>query len=151
MKAADHFSVVADAYALRRPAYPDELFAFLAGAASGHDLVWDCAAGSGQASIPLTRYFQRVIATDTSSAMLAQAPRHPSVEYRQGSAYDSELESGSADLVTVAQALHWFKPERFYAEGEPGAQTSRDTGSVDLWQSGARRSGGERRSDPVLP
>jgi SAM-dependent methyltransferase len=116
MKAADHFSVVAGAYALRRPAYPDELFAFLAGAASGHDLVWDCAAGSGQASIPLTRYFQRVIATDTSSAMLAQAPRHPSVEYRQGSAYDSELEPGSADLVTVAQALHWFEPERFYAE-----------------------------------
>src|SRR5215204_3469374 len=82
MKAADHFSAVADAYALRRPVYPDELFAFLAGAASGHQLAWDCAAGSGQASIPLTRYFRRVIATDISTAMLAQAPVHPSVEYR---------------------------------------------------------------------
>jgi|1185.fasta_scaffold163556_2 SAM-dependent methyltransferase len=114
--ASDHFSAVADAYALRRPAYPAELFAFLAGAARGHDLAWDCAAGSGQASIPLAQFFRRVIATDISSAMLAQAPVHASVEYRRGSAYESGLDAGSADLVTVAQALHWFEPERFYAE-----------------------------------
>jgi len=116
VKASDHFSVVAGAYALRRPAYPDELFAFLAGVATGHDLAWDCAAGSGQASIPLARYFRRVIATDISSAMLAQAPAHPSVEYRRGSAYESGLQPGTADLVTVAQALHWLEPERFFAE-----------------------------------
>ena len=48
--------------------------------------------------------------------MLAQAPVHASVQYRRASAYDSELQPGSADLVTVAQALHWFEPERFYVE-----------------------------------
>ncbi|MFL5462082.1 MAG: class I SAM-dependent methyltransferase [Gemmatimonadales bacterium] len=134
MKASDHFSVVADAYALRRPAYPDELFAFLAGAVAGHDLAWDCAAGSGQASIPLTRYFRRVIATDSSSAMLAKAPVHPSVEYRRGSAYDSALEAGSADLVSVAQALHWFERELFYAEAH---RVLKPGGILAVWTYGA--------------
>lgn len=134
MKASDHFSVVADAYALRRPAYPDELFAFLADAATGHDLVWDCAAGSGQASIPLARYFRRVIATDISSSMLAQAPAHPSVDYRQGSAYESGLQPGSVDLVTVAQALHWFERDRFYAEAH---RVLKPGGILAVWTYGA--------------
>jgi SAM-dependent methyltransferase len=133
VKASDHFSVVADAYALRRPAYPDELFAFLAGAASGHDLAWDCAAGSGQASIPLARYFRRVIATDISTAMLDQAPVHASVDYRQGSADESGLEPASADLVTVAQALHWFEPERFYTEV---ARVLKPAGILAVWTYG---------------
>ena len=71
MTSSDHFSGVAGAYALRRPHYPEELFAFLAAEARRHELAWDCAAGSGQASVPLTRYFRRVVATDASAAMLA--------------------------------------------------------------------------------
>lgn len=146
MKASDHFSVVADAYALRRPAYPDELFAFLAGAAAGHDLAWDCAAGSGQASIPLARYFRHVIATDISSAMLAQAPPHPSVQYRRGSAYESGLQPGTADLVTVAQALHWLEPERFFAEV---TRVLKPAGVLGVWTYGIQMLE-DRAADAVL-
>ena len=42
----------------------------IAGLLDRHELAWDCAAGSGQATIPLAQTFQRVLATDASSAML---------------------------------------------------------------------------------
>jgi SAM-dependent methyltransferase len=116
VSASDHFSGVAGAYALRRPSYPDELFAFLAAETARHELAWDCAAGTGQATISLARYYRRVVGTDQSAAMLAQAPPHSSVEYRTAPANASGLRPGSTDLVTVAQALHWIDPEPFYAE-----------------------------------
>jgi SAM-dependent methyltransferase len=113
---ADHFSRLAPAYASCRPAYPDGLFDYLSGLASRHDLAWDCAAGSGQATIPLARRFKHVTATDLSASMLQQAPRHPAVDYRVAPAEASGLGNATADLVTVAQALHWLDTETFYAE-----------------------------------
>jgi SAM-dependent methyltransferase len=115
---ADHFSRVASAYAECRPGYPAELFAYISDLTSRHDLAWDCAAGSGQAAVPLAARFRRVIATDVSQAMLDQAPRHRRVEYRMAPAHDSDLAESSVDLVTVAQALHWLDLGLFYAEVE---------------------------------
>ena len=113
---AEHFSRLAPAYASFRPGYPEGLFDYLGGLVSRHDLAWDCAAGSGQATIPLARRFNRVIATDISAAMLQQTPSHPAVECRVTPAEASGLADASADLVTVAQALHWLNPETFYPE-----------------------------------
>jgi SAM-dependent methyltransferase len=113
---ADHFSRVATAYATCRPAYPSELFSYISGLPPRHELAWDCAAGSGQATIALAGKFRQVLATDASAAMLERAPRHPRVEYRVSRADDSGLADRSADLVTVAQALHWLETEPFYAE-----------------------------------
>jgi SAM-dependent methyltransferase len=115
---ADHFSSVASAYAACRPRYPASLFSYLSGLPPHHELAWDCAAGSGQATLPLAGRFRRVLATDVSAAMLECAPRHPGVEYRVRRAEDSGLVDSSADLVTVAQALHWLDIEPFYAEVE---------------------------------
>jgi SAM-dependent methyltransferase len=115
---ADHFSRLAAAYAACRPRYPPELFSYLSELPARRELAWDCAAGSGQATLPLTGRFRRILATDVSAAMLQRAPRHPSVEYRVGRAEDSGLPNSSADLVTVAQALHWLDIEPFYAEVE---------------------------------
>jgi SAM-dependent methyltransferase len=115
---ADHFSRVASEYASRRPGYPDELFAYLAGLLSRRELAWDCAAGSGQATLPLTRWFRHVVGTDASPEMLSRAPAHPQIEYRAARAERSGLSSASVDLVTVAQALHWLEPDLFYAEVE---------------------------------
>jgi SAM-dependent methyltransferase len=132
---ADHFSRLAPAYASCRPGYPDALFEYLDGLVSRHDLAWDCAAGSGQATIPLARRFDRVIATDVSAAMLDQAPRHPAVVYRVAPAEASGLGNATADLVTVAQALHWLNTETFYAEVDrvlvPG-------GLLAVWTYGAQ-------------
>jgi SAM-dependent methyltransferase len=142
VKPSDHFSAVADRYARRRPSYPEELFAYLAKLAAGHELVWDCAAGSGQASIPLARHFSRVIATDSSAAMLGQAPPHPCVEYRTAAAHQSGLMEGSADLVTVAQALHWFDLEAFYGEVD---RVLRPGGVLAVWTYG-----NQVMEDPIL-
>jgi ubiquinone/menaquinone biosynthesis C-methylase UbiE len=133
---SDHFSGVASAYALRRPHYPEELFAFLAAEAAQHDLAWDCGAGSGQASLPLTRFFHRVVATDPSAAMLKEAPRHSFVEYRTTLAHARGLDPETVDLVTVAQALHWIDLEPFYAEVD---RVLRPGGLLAVWTYGNQR------------
>jgi SAM-dependent methyltransferase len=92
------------------------MFQFLADVAPEHELVWDCATGSGQAAVPLADHFARVIATDASAQQIANAEPHPQVEYRVAQAEQSGLESHSVDLVTVAQALHWFDVDAFHAE-----------------------------------
>ena len=113
---ADHFSPVSGDYARYRPTYPVALFAWLAKQVTSHNLAWDCAAGSGQASRDLTRYFKRIIATDASSAQIAAAAPYPGTEYRVAPAEASGLSEASVDLITVAQAMHWFDLDRFYAE-----------------------------------
>jgi ubiquinone/menaquinone biosynthesis C-methylase UbiE len=115
---ADHFSRVAPAYATCRPGYPDELFEYLIELPRDRDLAWDCGAGNGQATVPLARGFRRVLATDVSAAMLESAPPHPRVEYRVAAAEESGLARATVDLVTVAQALHWFDIQPFFAEAD---------------------------------
>jgi SAM-dependent methyltransferase len=112
----DHFSKQAAEYAKFRPRYPEELFRWLGSIAPARELAWDCATGSGQAAIELVEVFERVIATDASAKQIANAEQHPRVEYRVATAENSGLESSSVDLITVAQALHWFDLENFYSE-----------------------------------
>lgn len=57
-----------------------------------------------------------MIATDASESQLRHAIPIPNVEYRVARAESSGLERGSVELTTVAQALHWFELEAFYAE-----------------------------------
>jgi ubiquinone/menaquinone biosynthesis C-methylase UbiE len=92
------------------------LFRWLASIAPSNELAWDCATGNGQAAVELAQLFERVIATDGSENQLANAERHPRIEYRVATAEESGLESSSIDLITVAQALHWFDLEKFYLE-----------------------------------
>jgi ubiquinone/menaquinone biosynthesis C-methylase UbiE len=84
--------------------------------APDRELAWDCATGNGQAAVELGEVFDRVIATDASDKQVANAEQHPRVEYRVAAAEASGLEAGTVDLITVAQALHWFDLEKFYAE-----------------------------------
>lgn len=132
----EQFSVVAAAYAARRPAYPEELFDYLATLCPRRELVWDCAAGSGQASVPLGRRFRRVIATDSSAAMLAAAASSSTVFYAASTAESAAIRSGTADLVTVAQALHWIDPAPFYREVDRILASS---GVLAVWTYGVQR------------
>jgi len=54
----DQFSKQAALYSQCRPGYPAELFDYLASIAPGHSVAWDCATGSGQAAVPLARFFR---------------------------------------------------------------------------------------------
>jgi SAM-dependent methyltransferase len=93
-------------------------------------LAWDCGTGNGQAALALAAHFDQVIATDPSQAQLAQAPRHTKVEFRLALEKDSGLASHSVDLVTAAQAAHWFDSSAFNKEA---ARVLRPGGIVAIW------------------
>ena len=112
----DLFSGQAALYSQYRPRYPEQLFEWVSGLVTRHRLAWDCATGSGQAATGLAAHFDNVVATDASYKQIASAAHHPRVEYRVGTAYESGLRDHSADIVTVAQAVHWFDHEAFYSE-----------------------------------
>lgn len=127
---ADHFSGQAAAYARHRPAYPPSLFEMLAEACPRRELAWDAGTGNGQAALGLAAHFSHVRATDPSADQLAHAPAHPRVSWRVGAEDGSGLERDSADLVTAAQAAHWFHADRFHAEA---ARVLRPGGLLAIW------------------
>jgi SAM-dependent methyltransferase len=118
MSFKDHFSALAAAYSAFRPAYPAVLFDYLAQLCLERRKAWDCACGGGQATRDLARHFEWVIATDASPEQLRTAPALSNVTYRAAQAEVSGLDSTSVDLVTVAQALHWFDLDSFYREAQ---------------------------------
>jgi SAM-dependent methyltransferase len=112
----DHFSKQTADYAKFRPGYPQKLFDYLGSIAPSRQLAWDCGTGNGQAAVRLASVFERVIATDASEKQIANAPSHKIIEYRVAPAENSGIGSETIDLIMVAQALHWFDLDRFYAE-----------------------------------
>jgi SAM-dependent methyltransferase len=112
----DHFSGAAADYTRYRPTYPPGLFAWLAGLTGRHTLAWDCGCGNGQAAIGLAPYYRRIVATDPSLQQIDNALPHERISYRVAAAEESGLDPFSIDLIVVAQALHWFDFDRFYAE-----------------------------------
>jgi len=129
----DNFSSQADHYQKYRPSYPPELFEFIVAQVKEKDMAWDCATGNGQAALGLAAYFARVVASDRSAGQLEHAPRHPdvqNVEYRLATADRSGLPDASADLITVAAALHWLDFASFFAEAE---RVARPRGVLAAW------------------
>jgi len=127
---ADHFSGHAPDYARFRPDYPPRLFSYLAEVSPGRRAAWDCGTGNGQAALGLARHFERVFATDPSEKQLAQARTHRRVAYSVAAAEDSGLPDGSVELVTAAQAAHWFDRDRFWSESRRVAVKG---GVVAIW------------------
>jgi SAM-dependent methyltransferase len=130
MKFQDHFSRQAAGYAQSRPTYPVALFDELARLAPSRGLAWDCGSGNGQAAVALAEHFQRVIATEPSAAQLAEAVPHARVVYLQSAELAPTVRDGTVDLVTAAQAAHWFDRPKFYAEVK---RVLRPGGIVALW------------------
>lgn len=112
----DHFSTQSKGYGLYRPTYPVELYRHLAKISTAHDLMWDCATGTGQAARGLAPYFRQVIATDASAAQVGQASGPDNVLFRVARGEQSGLSDKSVNLITVAQALHWFAETDFFEE-----------------------------------
>ena len=129
----DHFSAVAANYARFRPTYPTTLFDWIALTAPALGAVWDCGCGNGQATLPLAERFERVMATDPSAEQIGQAPVHPRVSWSVAPAEASGLDALSADVVVVAQALHWFDLPRFWPEVK---RVVRPAGLMVAWSYG---------------
>ncbi|MBA0821020.1 hypothetical protein Goarm_017902 [Gossypium armourianum] len=120
---ANLFIKQAKQYAQGRPSYPPHLFQFIASKTPQQDLAWDVGTGSGQAARSLAEIYNNVIATDTSSKQLEFATKLPNIRYQQTSPTMSSAEleqkvgaESSVDLVTIAQAMHWFDLPVFYKQ-----------------------------------
>jgi SAM-dependent methyltransferase len=75
--------------------------------------------------VGLAEFFDCIDATDASAEQIAHAQVHPRVRYQAIPAESSGLGDRSVDLISVAQALHWFDLDRFFSEvrrvARPGA------------------------------
>jgi len=130
MSFPDHFSRQSTDYAAHRPRYPAELFAWLASLGTGHERVWDCATGNGQAAVDLANHFDSVLATDASVAQIRNRHLHERIDYLVATAERTPFKDRCCDLVTVAQAVHWFDFERFFAGVR---RIVRPGGAVAVW------------------
>ena len=129
---AESFASVADVYERARPEYPDDAVAWLAGDDAVD--VLDLGAGTGKLTRSLVRHGHRVIAVEPLPEMLAQLRSVvPEAVAIGGSAETIPLEDGSVDVVTCAQAFHWFDAPAALAEM---ARVLRPGGRVGLiWNS----------------
>jgi SAM-dependent methyltransferase len=141
----DHFSTRSADYAAHRPSYPRALVDALADLSPATDIALDVGCGTGQLSVLLAERFTRVIATDASAQQVGQGTPHPRVEYRTALAERSRLPGGSIDLVTAAQAAHWFDLAAFYAEAR---RVLRPRGVIALITYGIMET--EAALDPVI-
>jgi len=129
---ASYFDEAANAalYKQYRPQLPPEVFQYAASLCESDNGPADCdltvespnrkfaidlACGSGQATEPMSKYFQKMIGVDLSQAQLNNAPKLPNVTYRVGPAEELDfLEDGSVDLVMTVAALHWMEIPRIF-------------------------------------
>ncbi len=129
--AKDLFSAQASDYAKYRPTYPQALFTYLTNLSPHRKVAWDCATGNGQSAFELAKFYQTVFATDLSQKQIQQAKKHPQIRYSQGRAEQSGLPPGSVDLITVAQAFHWFDHRLFFREARRVIRP--DGGLLAVW------------------
>ncbi len=112
----DNFSTQSDDYAKFRPVYPQELVNYLVSLSETKDRCWDCGTGNGQLAVKLADHFEEVCATDISEKQLANAIQKENIQYSKQPAEKTNFPDSHFDLVTVAQAAHWFDHQRFNEE-----------------------------------
>ncbi len=117
-------------YSRFRPRYPAELFEFLAESTPARSIAWDVGTGSGQAALALAEFFQKVLATDSSEAQIKEASDHERINYQLSPAEHCSLADSSCDLITVANALHWFDKNAFYNEAK---RVLKNNGVLAVW------------------
>ncbi|MEJ5993587.1 class I SAM-dependent methyltransferase [Pedobacter sp. Du54] len=112
----DNFSAQSSKYAKFRPTYPKALYDFLLHQVDQKQRAWDCATGNGQVAVELAKHFETVYATDISAKQLGEAPQLPNIHYKVEAAEHTDFGDHQFDLITVAQAIHWFNFEDFFLE-----------------------------------
>jgi SAM-dependent methyltransferase len=112
----DNFSQQSDKYAKYRPSYPAEIFDFLNELLPQRQCAWDCGTGNGQVAYELAKYFDKVFATDISQSQIENGLQARNINYSVQPAEKTNFKNHQFDLVMVAQAIHWFDFEQFYAE-----------------------------------
>jgi SAM-dependent methyltransferase len=123
MEHARSFDAWAPDYDRYRPGYPGELFSRIVSnlALPVRPLVADLGAGTGRATLAMVELGWRVTAIEPGGAMLDILRARATdaglvVATVQASAEATGLDPASVDLVTAAQAFHWFDKPRAVKE-----------------------------------
>jgi ubiquinone/menaquinone biosynthesis C-methylase UbiE len=116
------FNTLADDYAKFRTSYSDELFDAILEYAKvpARGRVLDVACGTGLGMLPYVRRGFDVCGVDVAPAMIDEArkslPPNARAEFLMGRAEALPVSDASFDLVSCAQAFHWFEPHAAFAE-----------------------------------
>src|SRR5690606_8514093 len=112
----DNFSTQAGLYAQFRPSYPKEMIDYIVSQVTDKETALDVATGNGQVAGALSEHFKKVFATDISQKQLDNAIKKDNIVYSVSPAEKTDFNAQTFDLVTVAQAIHWFDFDAFYKE-----------------------------------
>lgn len=112
----DNFSSQSGNYSKFRPTYPKELYDLLYSLVPDTKTAWDCGTGNGQVAGELAKFFEQVYATDISQQQIENAVQNSRIIYSVQKAEESSFPDNFFDLITVAQAIHWFDFSAFYKE-----------------------------------
>ncbi len=140
MNIKEAFSKTATAYSTYRPTYPQELIDFVLNQVKKKENAWDCATGNGQVAKVLAGHFKNVWASDISQQQLEAAVQVENITYQECPAEKTPFANNTFDLITIAQAIHWFNFGEFYEEvhrvAKPGCR-------IAMWGYGLIRVGNE--------
>lgn len=103
-------------YARSRPTYPEELAKALSELAPETTHALDVGCGTGQLTLLLSDHFTQVVGCDVSFDQIQNTQRRPNMHFCEGGAEALPVPHKSMDLVTAAQAAHWFDLDAFYKE-----------------------------------
>lgn len=126
----DHFSRQSATYKKYRPLYPIELYEEILDLTPGRNECWDCGTGNGQVAQILSQYFERVMASDISKNQISNSVKAPNITYSVERAENSSFLDNQFDLITVAQAIHWFDFKAFNKEAK---RVLKDGGIIAVW------------------
>lgn len=112
----DNFSTQAKDYSKYRPHYPQEMIDYIVSFVKRKGIALDVATGNGQVAGKLSDYFEKVFATDISRKQLDNAVQKGNIIYSEQQAEQTNFSDKQFDLITVAQAIHWFDFDAFYKE-----------------------------------
>jgi len=129
-KAIDLFSTQAKTYKKYRPLYPKEFLNEILSLTKNQSCCWDCGTGNGQVAQYMADYFEKVYATDISENQLKEAEKRQNIIYKKERAEATSFEDNQFDIITVAQAIHWFDFKPFYEEVR---RTAKNNGIIAIW------------------
>jgi ubiquinone/menaquinone biosynthesis C-methylase UbiE len=120
MMNTEKFTGKAHAYANARPGYPGEAMEYIKTLAPAGTIFADIGAGTGKFTELLARNGYEIYAVEPNADMREQlsvtlAP-YPNTKIVDGTAEATTLPDNSIDVITCAQALHWFDPDVFRVE-----------------------------------
>jgi len=116
----EKFSQKANNYEKGRPSYPKEAFAYIKTLLRDDSVIADIGAGTGKFTRDVAELGCNVFAIEPNVDMFEQLQltlvNFPNAKSILATSENTTLADGSVNVITVAQALHWFDLEKFKGE-----------------------------------